>query len=213
MSATLSESPQSLFALVAGAHLLAVSSPGPDFAMVARQTLAHGRSTGVWTALGIGSGIAFHVAWAMFGLGWVVERFPLLLELLRYGGAAFLLYMGVSALRARPTPPTEPSAAGAVPGSARSFGIGLATNLLNPKVMMFFVALCSTVITRDTSIALRLGLGAWMAGTTMLWFSLVAWGLGHQSLRERLQKQAHWIDRGMGVLLVGLGLLSLLPVN
>ncbi|WP_374679507.1 LysE family translocator [Hydrocarboniphaga effusa] len=213
MSATLSESPQSLFALVAAAHLLAVSSPGPDFAMVARQTLAHGRSTGVWTALGIGSGIAFHVAWAMFGLGWVVERFPLLLELLRYGGAAFLLYMGVSALRARPTPPAEPSAAGAVPGSARSFGIGLATNLLNPKVMMFFVALCSTVITRDTSIALRLGLGAWMAGTTMLWFSLVAWGLGHQALRERLQKQAHWIDRGMGVLLVGLGLLSLLPVN
>ena len=88
MSAT---SPESLFALVAGAHLLAVSSPGPDFAMVARQTLAHGRSTGVWTALGIGSGIAFHVAWAMFGLGWVVERFPLLLEVLRYGGAAFLL--------------------------------------------------------------------------------------------------------------------------
>lgn len=210
MSAT---SPESLFALVAGAHLLAVASPGPDFAMVARQTLAHGRSTGVWTALGIGSGIAFHVAWAMFGLGWVVERFPLLLDVLRYGGAAFLLYMGVSALRAQPTAPTKPALRGAgsspIPGARRSYGVGLATNLLNPKAMMFFVALCSTVITRDTSIALRLGLGAWMAGTTMLWFSLVAWSLGHAALRERLQKQAHWIDRGMGVLLVGLGLLSL----
>lgn len=209
MSAT---SPESLFALVAGAHLLAVSSPGPDFAMVARQTLAHGRRTGVWTALGIGSGIAFHVAWAMFGLGWIIERFPLMLDVLRYGGAAFLLYMGVSALRAKPAPATtEPGIAGAIPGSARSFGVGLVTNLLNPKAMLFFVALCSSVITQDTSIALRLALGAWMAGTTMLWFSLVAWGLGHASLRERLQKQAHWIDRGMGVLLVGLGLLSLLP--
>ena len=117
--------------------------------------------------------------------------------------------MGVSALRAQPAPPAEPGTGGAVPGRRRSFGVGLATNLLNPKAMMFFVALCSTVITRDTSIALRLGLGAWMAGTTMLWFSLVAWSLGHAALRERLQRQAHWIDRGMGVLLVGLGLLSL----
>ena len=204
----------SLFTLVAGAHLMAVMSPGPDFAMVARQTLAHGRAVGVWTALGIGSGISFHIAWAMFGMGWVVERFPLLLELLRYGGAAFLLWMGVSALRSRPTVAASGTPAQSepvVPGAARSFGVGLATNLLNPKAMMFFVALCSTAITADTPVSLRLALGAWIVATTAIWFSIVAWSLGHVALRERLQRQSHWIDRAMGVLLVALALISLLP--
>lgn len=199
----------SLFAVAAGAHLLAVMSPGPDFAMVLRQTLARGRRAGLWTALGIASGIAFHVAWAMFGLGWLVERFPALLSLLRYAGGAFLLYMGVQALRARPAtaaPLARPAAGG---GHAHDFGIGLMTNLLNPKAMLFFVALCSAAITASTPVALRLALGSWMALTTAAWFCLVAYTLGHPRLRAALQAGAHWIDRAMGALLVALGLLSL----
>ncbi|MDE0855783.1 MAG: LysE family transporter, partial [Nevskia sp.] len=57
----------SLFAVVAAAHALAVMSPGPDLAVVTRQTLAHGRAAGVRTALGIASGISVHIAYALFG--------------------------------------------------------------------------------------------------------------------------------------------------
>ena len=92
--------PLLLFLTVATAHLLGVMSPGPDFAMVTRQTLAFGRSAGLWTAWGIAAGIIFHVTYGLFGLGWVIQRFPLLLEVLRYVGVAFLLYMGWGALHA-----------------------------------------------------------------------------------------------------------------
>ncbi|SHG47073.1 Threonine/homoserine/homoserine lactone efflux protein [Hydrocarboniphaga daqingensis] len=199
-----------LLLTAAGAHLLAVMSPGPDFAMVTRQTLAYGRRAGVWTAMGIATGLIFHVGWALFGLGWVVQRVPLLLDLLRYGGAAFLLYMGVSALRAAPPDSTpRPDDIPAQP-ARRSYLIGMATNLLNPKAMLYFVALCSALVTTATPVSQRLLLGAWILATTAAWFSLAAWSLGHPAIRSRLLGHAHWIDRGMGLLLIALGLLSLL---
>jgi len=68
----------SLLVTAAGAHLLAVMSPGPDFAMVSRQTLAHGRAAGLRTAWGIATGIVFHLGYALFGLGWLLQAYPLL---------------------------------------------------------------------------------------------------------------------------------------
>lgn len=199
-----------LLLTAAGTHLLAVMSPGPDFAMVTRQTLAYGRRAGVYTALGIASALSFHVGWALFGLGWVIERVPVLLDVLRYGGAAFLLYMGVNALRAQPQPLKQDAPEAPALPASRSFAIGAATNLLNAKAMLYFLALCSALVTTATPVSLRLLLGAWILLTTAAWFSLAAWSLGHPAVRSRLMSKAHWIDRGMGALLIALGLLSLL---
>ncbi|TXH05235.1 MAG: LysE family translocator [Nevskiaceae bacterium] len=197
-----------LFLTVALAHLLAVMSPGPDFAMVTRQTLAHGRGAGLWTALGIGSGISFHVAWAMFGMGWVVARFPWLLDVLRYGGALFLLYMGSQAIRAQPA--NANGSADAVRaeagGPARLFAVGVLTNILNPKALLFFMALCSAVITGATPVWLRVALGVWMAVSTAAWFSVVSLTLGHPRVRQRLLVHGYLIDRAMGAVLLALGI-------
>ena len=198
-----------LFATVASAHVLAVMSPGPDFAMVTRQTLAHGRTAGLWTAWGIATGIIFHVGYGLFGLGWLIAQFPWLLDVLRYAGAAFLLWMGYGALRAQPLGAEESVAA--APSAPRThFRIGLLTNLLNPKASLFFVALFASINTSDTPLALRLSLGLWIVLTTGAWFSLVAVSFGHARLRARLRGSAHWIDRGMGVLLIALALGMLL---
>lgn len=193
-----------IFGAVAAAHALGVASPGPDFAVVIRQTLAHGRRVGIITALGIGSGILLHIAWGMFGLGWAVLRFPALIELLRYGGAAFLLWIGLKALRSAPI---DPAAAGAGPAAASvsgAYAVGLATNLLNVKALLFFVALCSSVVTAGASPTLRLGLGLWMALATAAWFSVVACTVGHAAVRRRLLRHAHRIDHAMGVVLIAL---------
>lgn len=199
--------PLALFFTVALAHLLAVMSPGPDLAMITRQTLAYGRSAGIWTALGIGSGISFHVAWAMFGMGWVLERFPMLLEILRYGGALFLIYMGSQAIRAQPSTGDASSNEKAEPGSnAHHFGIGVLTNVLNPKALLFFMALCSAVITGDTPVWLRLVLGLWMVLSTAAWFSMVSITLGHPNVRQRLMTYGYLIDRTMGTILLALGI-------
>lgn len=201
-------SPLAIFGAVALAHLLAVMSPGPDFVIVSRQTLQHGRAAGLWTAWGIASGIVFHVCWGLLGLAWLLEQAPWILEWLRYGGAAFLLVMGWSALRSRPAGPDDATVV--APPARRSFWIGVTTNLLNPKAALFFVALFSAVLTSSTSPGLRLLLGTWIVLSTGTWFSLVALGLGHPRIRAKLQARAWQIDRAMGGLLVLLALLVLL---
>lgn len=203
--------PLALFGAVVAAHALGVASPGPDFAIVIRQTLAHGRRTGVLTAIGIGSGICVHVAWGMFGLSWALQKLPWLLDLLRYGGAAFLLWMGIHALRSQPSPaPTIPSVAEpATPDSGvalRAWLIGLLTNLLNAKAMLFFVALCSSVLAAGASPALRLGMSLWLVLATAAWFSFVALTVGHPAIRRRLAERAYLIDRAMGVVLIGIAI-------
>lgn len=193
-----------VFGMVVAAHAAGVASPGPDLAIVTRQTLAHGRASGLRTAWGVAAGIAVHMVYALFGLGWAIQRVPGLLQVLSLAGAVLLLWIGANALRAQPMQLDEQA-----PGeraATRDFSVGFATNVLNVKAMMFFVALCSAVVTGDTPLSLRLVLGAWMVFATGAWFSLIAWSLGHAGVRARLVAHAHWIDRVMGALLVLLGL-------
>lgn len=201
--------PLALFTTVALAHLLAVMSPGPDFAIVTRQTLLHGRTAGLWTAWGIASGIVVHVAWGLFGLGWLLERMPSLLDVLRYTGAAFLLWMGYGTLRA-PAKAAAAMAPAAEPAARRNYWLGVTTNLLNPKAALFFLALFSAIVTGSTPQDLRIVLATWIVLSTGAWFSLVAWSLGHPRIREPLQARAGLIERAMGALLVMLALLMLL---
>lgn len=200
------QEPWAIFGAVVAAHALGVSSPGPDFAVVVRQTLAHGRRAGVATALGIGSGILAHVGWGMFGLGWAVERVPALFDVLRYGGAAVLLWIGLKALRAQPLAAGEAGGIEAARGPAalQAWALGLATNLLNAKALLFFIALCSSVIAAGATPLLRGLLGLWMVLATVAYFAFVAWTVGHPAVRRRLLAHAHRIDRAMGVILIAL---------
>lgn len=202
----------SLFAAVLIAHLLAVISPGPDFAVVTRQTLLHGRAAGVWTALGIATGIVFHVGYGLFGLGWLIERFPWLLQLLRALGGLFLLYLGLGALGSRPAAAAAAPAAEVLP-PGQSFRIGLLCNLLNPKAVLFFVSLFAAVIGPQTPLWLRLALAAAIVGSTAAWFCFLALALGAERVRSRLLRHGHWIDRATGAVLVGLaiGMLATVP--
>jgi threonine/homoserine/homoserine lactone efflux protein len=198
--------PATVFVAVATAHVLAVMSPGPDFVMVTRQTLAYGRGAGTLTALGIASAISFHIAYGLFGLAWAIHRYPPLLLGLRLGGAVLLLWIGWGALRAAPTDAGTTAETPAARGSRAQFGIGFLTNLLNAKAMLFFVALGTAAAAGTLTVGLRLALGGWMVATTAVWFCFLAWTLGHPRVRERLLAWRHWIDRVMGAILVLLGL-------
>jgi threonine/homoserine/homoserine lactone efflux protein len=192
-----------LFAAVATAHALGVMSPGPDFAMVTRQALALGRAAGVWTAAGIGSGILFHVAYGLFGLRWLTQRWPWSLDAIALAGAVFLLWMGSQALRAQPLPPANDNGSRAERGNAlHNYLVGLATNVLNPKATLFFVALFTTVVAGPVSMPMMLVLALWLPLSTFAWFASVALLLSHPGLRRGLRAHAHQLDRAMGVVLV-----------
>ncbi|HRJ48423.1 MAG TPA: LysE family translocator, partial [Opitutaceae bacterium] len=89
------------FLTVSAAHLLAVASPGPDFAIVLRQSLAHGRRVAVWTSIGIGSGISLHIAYSLLGMALLLRGSATAFGMLQYAGAAYLTWLGVQALRSR----------------------------------------------------------------------------------------------------------------
>jgi RhtB (resistance to homoserine/threonine) family protein len=199
--------PGSEFLLVAGAHLLAVASPGPDFAIVLRQSIAHGRRTAIWTSLGIGTGILVHVGYSLLGIGVLIAQSQVWFDMVKYTGAAYLAWIGVAALRARPRPEAELGegiAAAAPPANHSAFVTGFLVNVLNPKAALFFIALFLTVINPGTPRAVQAGYGLWMALATAAWFSCVSLFFTRADVRRTFLRIGHWFDRGMGVLLLAL---------
>jgi RhtB (resistance to homoserine/threonine) family protein len=195
------------FCQVALAHLLAVASPGPDFAVVVRQSLTHGRRAGIWTSIGVGSAISLHIAYSLLGLGVLLKNSPAWFELVRFAGAAYLAWLGVHSLRSRPvseTPPKETFAVtGSTPAASRSFVRGFLTNALNPKATLFFLSLFALVVDAHTPLTIRIFYGGWMAFATMAWFSLVAMAFTRPEIQRWFQSRAHWVDRALGIVLIG----------
>ncbi|BAU76445.1 LysE family translocator [Metapseudomonas furukawaii] len=196
------------FLTVALIHLLAVASPGPDFAIVVRESVAHGRRAGTWTALGVGTGIFVHVAYSLLGIGLIVSQSIMLFNALKWAAAAYLLYIGVKALRARPADPVAAEAAlmAGDRSSRGAFVTGFVTNGLNPKATLFFLSLFTVVIDPHTPLAVQAGYGVYLAFATALWFSLVALLFSQRRVRAGFARMGHWFDRLMGAVLVGLGI-------
>lgn len=196
------------FFTVALIHLLAVASPGPDFAIVVRESVAHGRRTGVFCALGVGMGIFVHVAYSLLGIGLIVSQSIVLFNALKWLAAAYLLYIGFKALRARPA--TANATQNQAPVVARTprgaFVTGFVTNGLNPKATLFFLSLFTVVINPHTPLLVQGGYGVYLALATALWFCLVAMLFSHQRVRDGFARMGHWFDRLMGAVLVGLGI-------
>ena len=195
------------FMTVALVHLLAVASPGPDFAVVVRESVAQGRRAGSWTALGVGCGIFVHVAYSLLGTGLIVSQSIVLFNLFKWLAAAYLVYLGWRALRARPMSLEAIDGANApVARSAwRAFVIGFVTNGLNPKATLFFLSLFTVVISPDTPLLVQAGYGVYLAGATALWFLLVAWLFSRGRVRAGFARMGHWFDRLTGAVLIGLG--------
>ena len=184
------------FARVAVAHLLAVASPGPDFAMVLRQSLAHGQRTAVWTSLGIGSAILLHATYCVLGLGLLLQSSPAAFTTLRYAGAAYLVYLGVEGLRSRARAGSVADGPGVtVPAPGAAFVAGFLTNALNPKAALFFIALFPVAVSAQTPKLIQAGYGLWMSLATMAWFSLVSVVFTREPVRRGYLRHGHWIDR------------------
>ncbi|CAE6894237.1 L-lysine permease [Pseudomonas marincola] len=196
------------FFTVALIHLLAVASPGPDFAIVVRESVGVGRRAGIFTALGVGCGIFVHVTYSLLGIGLIVSQSIVLFNALKWLAAAYLLYIGFKALRAKPAAAnTSDSEQPRLERSPRAaFMTGFVTNGLNPKATLFFLSLFTVVINPHTPLLVQAGYGVYLAAATSVWFCLVAMLFSQQRVRAGFARLGHWFDRAMGVVLVGLGI-------
>ena len=121
--------------------VLAVISPGADFAMVSRNSLLYSRRAGLLTALGIGAGVTVHVGYSILGVGVLVRESLALFTALKLAGAAYLVFLGLRMLLAREDSVAEEAAGGAGVSSWAMLRSGFLTNALNPKPCLFVVIL------------------------------------------------------------------------
>lgn len=198
--------------------VLAIVSPGPDFLMVTRQSLTHGRIAGIYCSLGIAVGIAVHIGYCLLGLGLIIAQSVLLFNLIKIVAGIYLIYLGWHAIKsAQAAPVSDPGIAIAGDPLAtkhclnkrdkiRAFRQGFFTNLLNPKAALFFVSLFSVVLHDGIAWGQTLLLVFLMVATAFVFFSMLATGLNHDPVQRLFQRGRQWLDRVTGALLILLGL-------
>ncbi len=181
--------------------LLGAMSPGPSLALVLKHTLGGGRRHGMAAALAHGLGVGIYALLSIVGLAAVIAASPPLFALLQWGGAGYLAWLGLKGLTARPRPGRDLPASPAPAGALRD---GFLVVFLNPKIAIFFLALFSQVVGVDTAPAAKLGYALTALVIDALWYLAVAWLFSLPLWLARLQRQAIWLERIFGALLLAL---------
>jgi threonine/homoserine/homoserine lactone efflux protein len=190
-------------------------TPGPDTLYIVGQSVARGRRAGLLSVLGISTGVLIHTAAAAIGLSALLAGSATAFTAVRYAGAAYLLYLGSRLLLhvgdhpAQAEPSAQPGAPPAAAGFWTVYGQGLLTNVLNPKVALFFLAFLPQFVDpaspHRTTAFLTLGLAFVATGT--LWCLGLAWFAAAASRRLRHGRStAQWLNRAAGVLFIALGI-------
>ncbi len=199
-------------AFVVVATLLAVT-PGPDTLLVVRNVLGRGRGAGLATIAGIAVGCFVHGTLSAIGVSLILVRSAEAFEALKLGGAAYLIVLGLQSIRrwwrggdGPPGVDADPTAGTRRPRTLRSFGEGLLTNVLNPKVGIFYLAFLPQFIgPGDPVFARWLLLGALHVGIGVVWLSLLSLSLGRiRPLVESRRWRAR-LEGVSGAVLIALG--------
>lgn len=183
---------------------LGAMSPGPSLAVVLKHTISNGRAHGVITALSHSAGVALWALLTVWGLAVLVVEWPLMYKLLTYAGAAYLMWMGIKALRSTGAGPMAVKPVIAPMGEAARDG--LMVSLLNPKLALFFIALFSQFVSAELVLADKLIMTGTAAVVDALWYIIVAVALSHSKVLDKLQSKSATIDKISGVILLGLAL-------
>lgn len=192
-----------------GVILLAAMSPGPDFVIVLRNVMTAGRRAGMACAAGIAAGV---LAWAVVtsaGIAGLLAASAVAFTVVKLVGAAYLVLLGAQALlaarRGGYEQAPEPEGALVRHGAVAAFRQGLLTNLFNPKVAVFFVALWPQFLPHHATVLDTAVLAAVAAGTTLVWFLTLANVVTALRRFITASKVRRTIDAVMGTILVGLG--------
>ena len=203
------------FFTIASVHILAVASPGPDFAIVLKHSVSFGRRAAIITSIGVGAGILIHVAYSLLGIGILIKTTPVLFQVFSYVAAAYLLYLGWGAIRS-PAPKildnVEVEKAVQLISDNKAFMVGFLTNGLNPKATLFFLSVFAVAVSPDTPNVIKLGYGLYLAVATGIWFCVLSMFLSSKKVTIFIGKKGYWFDRVMGLVLILLAIKLVMPV-
>lgn len=199
--------------LIGITSLLGAMSPGPDFLIVVRNSLVYSRKMGFLTALGVALALIVHLTYTLASISFLIE-FTTLFTYLKYIGAFYLFYIGLTGLKLSILVRKKEKALkkrydNPIISSWTALRQGFLTNLLNPTSAIFFISLFSQFISSETTISIRLEYALLIWCVSMGWLSLLAYLITAKFFQPKVDHFRHHIDGLMGsfLMLVGLKML------
>ncbi|MGO4281290.1 MULTISPECIES: LysE family transporter [Cupriavidus] len=195
-----------LFLIVATAHFLALLSPGPDFFLIARTSLAAGWRRAAGACLGIALANGVFIAGAFAGVS-AMRADSALFSLTQLAGGLYLLYLGWQFVRFAGTTPLGEAKAGggAATGFAQAVASGFLSGILNPKNALFYASLAAMLSGPHASAPWKVAYGVWMFAAVLGWDLLVAVSIGHPRVLRRFARALPKLERAAGGMLMVFG--------
>jgi threonine/homoserine/homoserine lactone efflux protein len=190
-------------------HFVALISPGPDFTLIVHHANQYGRKIGYWIALGLGIGIACHSLLSLTGISLLIQQHPMAPWILKTLGGAYLVYLGIKIfLTLKRTPKiTEIDLNLVKPHltACQALKRGLTANLLNPKAMLFFMGLMSSMVPPQLAWSDQALITALLGGSGILWFVFLSSLFGHPKAQQKLLRWQRPLDAICATALIVMG--------
>ena len=185
----------------------ALISPGPDFALIVKNSLVYSRKSAIFTALGIACGAIVHTSYILLGIGELLLKNEQAFTIFTYIGASYLIYIGIKGIlsKAQHVAHEKLSHKDDI-STTQAIGIGFLTCIFNPKAILFLTSMFTVVIKPDTPIFLMVIYGLIVFCQTFIWYSIVSIFLSTPRIRSKVSSIEHWINRITGGILIFIGL-------
>ena len=193
------------FLIIAGAHFLALLSPGPDFFLIVRSAVVNGVRVASGVCVGIALANGVYIGLAISGVA-VLQEVAGLFAVLKWAGCAYLAWLGWRFLTVRDDAQDPETEAGTVRRGNwwREFRVGFLSGILNPKNSLFYASLFSLGFERDTTFEVQLAYGVWMFFAVLLWDLCIARAAGHPPIVRRFMAHVRKVERVTGVVLLAI---------
>jgi threonine/homoserine/homoserine lactone efflux protein len=198
-----------LIATVVSVHLLASMRPGPNFFICAKHGLSYPLKKALVTTTGVATGALVHVILGLLGFSAIIAQSLWLYNILKYVGAAYLIYLGIIALFTNKKKLKISSIQNQrleQISSLQAFRIGLFTMLTNIMATVHFLGLFTTVIPPNTTMAVKVSLIIVLPTISWMWFSIVAVSFSLSRFRRIYIRFQRWINLIFATMMISLGL-------
>lgn len=187
--------------------LLGMLSPGPDFFLVLKNAARYSRAAALTTVAGIVCAVIVHMTYCVLGLAIIIAQTPWLFNIIRYSGAAYLIYLGIKALRSQNHYTLQAEAVQKQEISLKAaFLQGFLCNLLNPKATLFFLAVFTQVIDIHTGLWEKIAYAGIIVGLAVLYWPILVYLIQHAAVKRCLNSIQNQVDKLLGGVLILFGI-------
>ncbi len=193
------------FLMIAGAHFLALLSPGPDFFLIVRSAVVNGARVASGVCVGIALANGVYIAVAISGVA-VLQEVAGLFALLKWCGCAYLAWLGWRFLSTRDEA-LVPDGGASVAASGnwwRECRVGFLSGILNPKNSLFYASLFSLGFERETTLGVQTAYGVWMFSAVLIWDLCIVRAAGHPPVVRRFMAHVRKVERVTGAVLLSI---------